>query len=171
MPWISESEPPEKDKMITFDESDDRVLELVPEGDRVLRVASFEIGVQSKGKLAGKQKFEVKFLDEETGATIEEKFFNAENTRWRIKQFLAAAGVAPAYGVPFSFNAVDAKKRGILWLDPEGLRVHAKVWHEPWESDPKKKTARVKLFYTDRTPLRRHVPEQAEQPAADVWED
>jgi hypothetical protein len=156
--------------MPVFQDTPARSFELPPEGDQILRVVNFEIGISTGAKTRGSDQYTVEFCSEANGASFEVRLQNHASTWWKVDNWLKGSGVALTKGQAFEFRQDLAEKNGVTWVNPIGLRCHAKVVHRPGTRDPKVKFAEVAVFYTDRPKLAPHVEESADDaPAVDGW--
>lgn len=156
--------------MPVFQDTPARTFELPPEGDQILRVVGFEIGISNTGKTNGSEQYDVTFQSESNGATFDCTLWDHPNTWWKVDNWLKSSGVPLSKGQAFEFRADVANQKRVLWVDPIGLRCHAKVTHRPGTKDPSKRFAEVAIFYTDKPKLPRHVEDApASEPQPDAW--
>lgn len=132
--------------------------EIVPEGDYILCVFEFTTDISSGQKTAGAERFNIVFTVEGTNSKVRETLIDSEKTLWKIDQFIKAAGIRSLQkGDAFHFEQDRAEQLNVPWINPMGLRVHARVVEETYTSrrsgKPVVKNA-VALYYTDREPLK-----------------
>jgi hypothetical protein len=86
-----------------------------------------------------------------------------ESCSWKIDIWLKSSGVRDLKkGEAFSFREDEAKREGVRWVNPIGLRCHAKLGTEEYQPSgggEKRKKNEVLVFYTDRAALARRVVE------------
>lgn len=130
--------------------------QFVPEGDYILCVVDFEIGISTGKKTSGSEKYDVIFEVEGQGSKVYEFLIDHESMAWRTDCFLKSGGVRDLKkGQDFTFRADEAKP-GVPWIDPRGLRCPVKLVVEeytPTNSTEKRKKNKVAVWYTDRAPL------------------
>jgi hypothetical protein len=140
--------------MPTFNDQNN-IPPIVPEGDYVLAVTEFQIGLSKGNKTKGCEAYEVKFTVEDHGNTVYETLTDHPSCSWKIDTFLKSAGVKLTKGERFDFNKAVAESNGIRWVDPIGLRCHAKLFIERYNEKDRNKVA---TFYTDKPALARATP-------------
>lgn len=156
--------------MPVYHDTPARTFELPPEGDQILRVDTFEMGIANKGKMSGSDEYDVTFVSEANDARFTVTMWDNPKTWWKVDNWLKSSGVALVKGEAFEFREDKAREKGVKWVDPIGLRCQANVTHRPGTTDPTKRFAEVAIFYTDREKLPRHVGEEpAAEPQADGW--
>jgi hypothetical protein len=160
--------------MPKFTDSEPKIFTLLPAGDYTFRVIDFEIGLSNKGKTNGCEQYDVCLLAEGTAGKLDhfgkvmeqdacfwETFYDYAKSLWVLDTFLKSAGVKIPKDADYEFRQDVAQEKGILWVDPIGLRGHMRVKVEPWSSNAGKPVAehkfsnRVSAFYTDREKLPR----------------
>ena len=146
--------------MPQFHDSEAREFKLLEPSDQILQVTGFNIGISTaNGVTKGCEMYELELLAEGTGVTFEDTLYDHPKCIYRIDLFLKAAGVVLAKGENYEFREDIAREKGVRWVNPIGLRFHARVKKEPWNSNAGKPVAehkfsnRVEIFYTDREKL------------------
>lgn len=156
--------------MPVFQDTPARTFELPPEGDQILRVENFEVGISNGSRTSGSEEYDVTFMSETNGAQFTVTMWDHPKTWWKVDNWLKSSGVALSKGQAFEFRQDVAATKGVTWVDPIGLRCHAKVTHKPGTKDTTKRFAEVAIFYTDRPALPRHVDDEpAAEPQAGGW--
>lgn len=152
--------------MPVFQDSEN-VAPLVPQGDYTLTVEKFEIGISKGGKTAGAETYKLELTVDGHGTRVYENLIDAPQTFWKIDTFLKSAGVRHLKkGQAFSFRKDEAERNGWQWVNPIGLRVHARLVQEQLpakDGRPPKTVNKVAAFYTDREvlpPRRVETPEE-----------
>jgi len=149
--------------MPRFNDSEARRFEPQPEGDYILRVVEFDVGLSKGGKTAGADQYEVEFEIEGKSGRVWENLIDHEATAWKLDLFVKAAGVAPPKGAAYEFTADRAARAGVAFVDPFGLRVWARLVVDEYNG---KKRNKVSIFYTDKPKLEPVRPaKSAEAPA------
>lgn len=148
--------------MPRFNDSEAKVFEVQPEGDYILRVIGFEIGISKRGNTAGSENYEIEFQIETKSGRVWETLIDHELTAWKIDLFLKSADVALAKGEAFEFDKERAKANRVTYVNPWGLRCWARLIVDDYNG---KKRNKVSVFYTDKQKLAPVRPVEAE-PAA-----
>ena len=147
----------------------------VPEGDYILCVTDFTIGISTGKKTSGSEKYDLEFEVEGSGCRVFEGLIDAESTAWKIDCFLKSSGVRTLKkGEPFSFREDEAKREGWVWVNPMGLRCHAHLvidTYSPAGSAEKKTKNKVGVFYTDKPDLPPNESLRVSEPAKIVEEE
>lgn len=127
----------------------------VEDGDYVLRVIGFEIGMSNGERTRGSEKYTINFEVEGKGTEIYDYLIDNPKTSWRIDTFLKSCGIKLPKGTEFTFNQEEAKSKNIQWIDLLGLRCHAKVYIDKYIGGDGKeyKTNKIALYYTDKPAL------------------
>jgi hypothetical protein len=173
--------------MPTYQDIKPPTYELAPDGDYILRVVGFDIGLSKGPATSGCDLYEAEFeieggsLKNESepkggipgiGARLFDRMIDDSHKgsqskcAWRMMAFVKSCGVAPEPGKGFEFNETRATADS-PWIDPIGLRCHAKVGTEIYQKKtdaPGKPTGKknvVLVYYTDRPKL---APVRAEKP-------
>lgn len=142
---------------------------LVPEGDYVLCVYEFITDMSTSEKTKGSWRHTVVFNIEGTDSKLKETLIDHPSSFWKIDTFLKSSGIRSlAKGQEFYFEQDVAEEKGVPWINPMGLRCHARVVHDSFRSN---KTGneitknKVAAFYTDR-PVLRPDPELRKKPTS-----
>jgi hypothetical protein len=141
--------------MPTFTDAPEKKFTLLPEGDYVLCVTDFEIGISTSKKTAGSEKYSITFEVEGNSVDLKEMLFDHESCLWKLEAFLKSSGIALKKGEAYEFRKDKADMAGIRWIDPIGLRCHAKLGQEPYTTTAGKNITvnKIAIFYTDRPKL------------------
>lgn len=153
MPWIEHT----TNDMPKFKDQEP-IQFIVPEGDYILCVTGFEIGISNGNKTRGSEQYEMKCLVEGNNSHCFDIMTDHESCDWRIDLFLKATGEAQqlAKNEEYSFNQKAAAEQSIKWINPIGLRFHAHLTIEEYRKASDSPTAkprqknRIATFYTDR---------------------
>lgn len=150
--------------MPVFNDSEAVVYELVPEGDYVVRVIEFDIGLSKGSKTAGCDQYEVKVEVEGHKCRLYEVLIDHPSCAWKIDLFLKCMGVKIEKGKAFEFDYAKAQRAGITYVDPYGLRGHVRIVVEEPREPGRKRRNKVAVWYTDRPKLDPVRPPSAEKP-------
>lgn len=156
--------------MPVFQDRKPPTFELANEGEYIARVVEFSIALSQFQDTRGCPEYEVKLLLEGTNSHVETKMTDHERFAWKIDAFVSCMNAGVKKGEAFEFNLEEARKLGVKWVDPIGLRgpVYVTVREFEYKSGAKKgqkgKANEIRIFYTDREKLPRHV-EPYEEPA------
>lgn len=151
--------------MPVFNDSENRVAVLHPEGDYVFRVSALKCGVSAGGKTNGSETYELTLTIEPTLGTVFETLIDHPLTAWKLDVFLKSAGVQLGKGEAFEFDRERADSVGCRWVQAVGLRGWCRLGVETvtdrdgkpkLENGKPKLRNRVATFYTDRPKLPRH---------------
>ena len=147
--------------------------EVAPEGDVILRVVEYAIGISGGAQLAGCPCVKLKLAIEKDGEP-DPRFWNVEeqltddssrgeksNQTWEMFQFVKACGIKLADNEAFEFDPDEAQRAGARWINPVGLRCHARIVVDSFarRNDAagvkSGRSNKVKTWYVDRAPLSR----------------
>ena len=154
--------------MPTFNDSEPKKFEILEPQDIRWQITEFEIGISRGAKTAGSDEYNITFMAEDTGVSWKEKIQDHPSTAWKIDLLLKSGGVKLAKGQSFEFREDLAHQKGLLWVNPIGLRGHGRVKVEAYAktSDkpghPTGRSNRMDIFYTDKGVLPRVEPPAAE---------
>lgn len=135
------------------------IMPVVPEGDYIFTVTSFDCGVSTGSKTAGSDNYKmaVDLHDPTTkkSGRSNEVLTDHPSCSWKIDCFVKSAGVQVKKGEAFEFRADIAKQKGVKFVNPEGLRGWCHVIVEEYEKRDKTKgqSNKISIFYTDRPKL------------------
>lgn len=126
---------------------------LVPEGDYIICVEKFESGIQTGGKTAGSEKYDLTFSID-GGGRVYETLIDHPTCNWKIDCFLKSAGIQLRKGQAFTFNKSEGTN-AMPFINPLGLVCSVKLIVDEYstKADPntKKQKNKIAIFYTDRT--------------------
>jgi len=132
-------------------------FQLVPPGDYILCVFQFESELSNGRKTRGSELYNIVFIIEGTNAKVVEKLIDHESCDWKIDTFLKSCGIRNLpKGQEWYFDKAKAQSRGVPWINPMGLRCHARVENETYTSSRTNKPVTknsVATYYTDRAVL------------------
>lgn len=129
-----------------------------PEGDYILEVVGFEVGISKGAKTNGCTTYELELdvfkADKKIGRCYETLFEHAE-LGWKTDCFLKCCNVRMEVGQAFEFEERKAANAGVTWVDPIGLRGWGKLNVEEYPAGSGKKRNKVAIWYTDKPKLER----------------
>jgi len=143
--------------MPVFQDSEN-AFKIVPEGDYILAVYEFSTDLSSGKKTSGCERYNLVFNIEEEDSKVRETLIDHESCIWKIDAFLKASGIRSLKkGQAFHFEKDKAEDLGIPWINPMGLRCHARVIQETYISNRSGKEViknSVAIYYTDKEVLK-----------------
>lgn len=161
--------------MPVFKDQENKTFKLLPPGDYVYRVKTFESGLQTgQGKTVGSPFWELHLEIEGHDCTVFERLIDHAVCDYKIDTFLKSSGVTVPKGTAFEFDQQAADASGAVHIDIIGLRGWCSLLvdeYQPAGKPEKQKRNKVACFYTNKPKLPRHVETPATAPEPDPLAD
>lgn len=160
--------------MPVFKDQENKTLKLLPPGDYVFRVKTFDSGLQKAGKTTGSPFWKLHLEIEGHESTVFERIIDHPSCDHKIDTFLKCSGVTVPKGTAFEFDPNAAEACGAIHIDIIGLRGWCSILvdeYQPEGKTEKRKSNKVACFYTNKPKLPRHVETPTTTPEPDPLAD